>query len=243
MRMSFNELLEYISNGRPNAPVEQLSLWMQETPRFAKFVFEYRDKIRKKLRGVRDVEAQGDLLAELYAAYVILQEPRLALAYEKYGVGKARSPDFVVTFRGRLHFNLEVTRLRYPDSGANDRMLMLSRLGDTVIGKLGQTMPGMLNLLLVAPDDQQIDGEALDEAMRLLRRRAEQQGTPFLARKGFSNIADFSKHYHQLSGILLWSPQPNAIHTVWPNVHAKHKIPHDLWKILQKSSQTNGTTS
>ncbi|HWQ84249.1 MAG TPA: hypothetical protein VN363_06765, partial [Anaerolineales bacterium] len=62
----------------------ELLAWMERSPRFTAFVESYRNKIRKKLRLIRQPEAALDLRSELEAAYRLLADRRLELAYEPY---------------------------------------------------------------------------------------------------------------------------------------------------------------
>src|SRR5436853_4649654 len=110
--MTIDELHTYIFDGRPNALADQFAGWLTTSARFRAFVTVYRDKIRKKIRGARDAEGRRDLQIEFATAYLLLQERYFSVEYEKYGTGKARGPDFTVTFRSRTIFNLEVTRMR-----------------------------------------------------------------------------------------------------------------------------------
>src|SRR5207247_9407800 len=89
----------------------QVAPWFASLPAFRALAEFYRDKIRKKARGPRDDEGRRDFAFELAIAVRLLEERRFALEYESYGVGQ-RAPDFRVTFRSRVRFNVEVRRLR-----------------------------------------------------------------------------------------------------------------------------------
>jgi hypothetical protein len=67
--------------------------WIETSPRFTAFVDIYRDKIRKKIRNTRDLDGLLDLRAELEAAFRLLFDRRLALAYEPYASAKIRGSD------------------------------------------------------------------------------------------------------------------------------------------------------
>src|SRR5262249_26868711 len=114
--MTVSELLAYIFDDPAQALAAQFADWATASTRFRAFATTYRDKIPKKIRGVGDAEGLKDLWFELETAYILLQEPRFSVEYEKYGVGKSRGPDFCVTFKANLPFNLEVTRMRNSDS-------------------------------------------------------------------------------------------------------------------------------
>src|SRR6476661_6351596 len=118
MPMLVDELLTHIFEARTHALAAQFALWLASSARFRAFAEQYRDKIRKKVRGIRDQEGLRDLTFELEIAYLLLSERRFTVEYEKGGVCKQRGPDFYVTFRTHTHFNVEVKRFR---SSAIDR--------------------------------------------------------------------------------------------------------------------------
>jgi hypothetical protein len=60
-----------------------------------------------------------DLRGELEVAYHLLNERRLDVAYEPYASAKRRGPDFAVTYRANLVFNIEVARIRAEEGSAN----------------------------------------------------------------------------------------------------------------------------
>ncbi len=110
--MVVDELLRHVFGDIAPALAAQCEEWIISSRRFKAFVEMYRDKIRKKLRNVRDEEGYRDLQAELATAHLLLQERRFAVEYEPLGIGKQRGPDFAVIFKSHLRFNVEVTRLR-----------------------------------------------------------------------------------------------------------------------------------
>jgi hypothetical protein len=262
---TISELMIHIFGDQPHALAAQLADWMASSTRFKTFVTIYRDKIRKKIRGMRDAEGLRDLLLELETAYILLQERRFIVEYEKYGVGKARGPDFAVTFRTNIIFNVEVTRMRsfdnttassqssgvkdglegddlplsrsFPPLPISDKQYEISKLIDTVCGKLGQMLAGMINVLLVVVDDGRIDDIDVMTAMARLQERAGRKELEFFARKGFSGAQEFFKYYHRLSGVLVRSPLEHGAskHPIlWVNTQARRPIPTDLRAILQK---------
>jgi hypothetical protein len=89
----------------------EIHAWLASSSRFRTFAEANRDKIRKKFRGATDPEASLDVRAELRAARLLLADRRIELAFEAYGSGKG-GPDFTISFRGAIAFDLEVTRLR-----------------------------------------------------------------------------------------------------------------------------------
>src|SRR5436309_11088529 len=107
------ELTAYLFGPSDSSLASEIGPWLVASPRFRAFAEIYRDKIRKKARGVRDDEGRRDLAFELAIASRLLEERRFVPEYESYGAGH-RGPDFRVTFRSRLRFNVEVRRLRRP---------------------------------------------------------------------------------------------------------------------------------
>src|SRR5690349_11481832 len=112
MTATTGDLLPYIFSNTRLPLAAQFAQWVQASPRFRTFAETYRDKIRKKVRGIMEVEGYGDLQAELATAFFLVQERRFMVEYEKYGTGKQRGPDFSVTYKTHIRFDVEVTRLR-----------------------------------------------------------------------------------------------------------------------------------
>src|SRR5678815_3846242 len=110
--MLTDELLNYLFDGKPHLLAESMGAWLTSSRRYASFVHDVRDKIRKKIRVTQDQETLLDLRLELETAYLLLQERTLSLAYEPQLAERVRSSDFAVTYTTSLTFMLEVTRLR-----------------------------------------------------------------------------------------------------------------------------------
>src|SRR6266478_7546172 len=130
------ELTAYLFGPSDSSLAAEIGPWLVASPRFRAFAEIYRDKIRKKARGPRDDEGRRDLAFELAIAVRLLEERRFALEYESYGVGQ-RAPDFRVTFRSFVRFNVEVRRLR-PQAPMPDASADAARLVRAVCDKLGQ---------------------------------------------------------------------------------------------------------
>jgi hypothetical protein len=113
---------------------------------------------------------------------------------------------------------------------------MGARLADTVGDKLGQMLPGMINLLVVGMDNEAVAHLDLPAAMVRMRERAERKEPGLLGRHGFSSTADFFKYYLRLSGVLVRgtggeeTAVPGAL---WLNKQTKHPLPANLRTILQ----------
>src|SRR5437870_9390659 len=198
-----DDLIAYLF-GEDHSPLAaQVGPWLVASPRFRAFAEIYRDKIRKKARGPRDVEGRRDLAFELAIAVRLLEERRFALEYESYGVGQ-RAPDFRVTFRSQTRFNVEGRRLRRPapTPGAPADRAPLVR---TVCDKLGQLPAAMINVLVLGADGPSSAAEALAAVMLWLQDRAGRKDDALFQRHGFTGVRDFLRHYQRLSGTL-WLP-------------------------------------
>src|SRR5215210_1931938 len=148
--MAASELLPYIFTNTRLPLAVQFAHWVNSSPRFRQFAETYRDKIRRKVRGITEAEGYADLQAELATAYFLVLERRFLVEYEKYGVGKQRGPDFSITYKTHIRFDVEVTRLRGGQAGAVPEP---SKLANTLCVKLVQLPPSMINILVLASDD------------------------------------------------------------------------------------------
>ena len=106
------DLVAYVFDEQPHLLSGTLLQWMEASSRFTAFVELYRDKIRKKIRVTREPESLLDLRGELEVAYCLLKDRRLTVIYEPFASAKRRGPDFTVTYRANLIFNIEVARIR-----------------------------------------------------------------------------------------------------------------------------------
>jgi hypothetical protein len=197
--------------------VEMLG-WMAASARFRAFAEAHRDKIWKKLRRATDGEALRDVRTELQAAHVLLADRGIELAFEAYGSGKA-GPDFTVTFRAGLRFNVEVTRLRrVPDAAG---------LGRTLVAKLRQLPPSTPNVLLVAIDGTTAEALDVAAAARLLRSSADAKDESFFTDRGFEGTRGFYERYLRLSAVLVWceGAAGNARASLWTNRSARIQMP------------------
>src|SRR2546428_4751023 len=149
-KIPLDELIAYLFGADDRSLAAEVGSWLVASPQFRAFAETYRDKIRKKARGLRDDEGWRDLALELAVALRLLGERRFALEYESYGVGR-RGPDFRVTFRSNLRFNVEVRRLRTlattPAAPAD-----AAWLARAVCDKLGQLPAAMINVLGLGAD-------------------------------------------------------------------------------------------
>ncbi len=226
--MPVDDLVPYIfGNARLPLAVAVRRAGSQESPRFRAFAETYRDKIRKKVRGITEAGGYGDLQAELAVAYWLAGERRFAVEYEKYGTGKQRGPDFSITYKTHIRFDVEVTRLR---AGTGEGAAPPAKLGNALCAKLLQLPPSLMNVLVLAADEAAYGAADVSAAVDALRERAAQRDDAFFMRRGFAGARDFHKHYGRLSAVRLVGP--DAAPVLWRNPQARHPLPPDLTAIL-----------
>jgi hypothetical protein len=247
--MPASDLLPYIFTNTRLPLAVQFAHWVQASPRFRAFAETYRDKIRKKARGITEAEGYRDLQAELATAYFLVLERRFLVEYEKYGVGKQRGPDFSITYKTHIRFDVEVTRLRGLRGGQTGAALEPGKLVNTLCAKLEQLPPSMINVLVLAAgpelakdapysgdDPSTGSGQALASGLRsavtLLQERAERKDDEFFIRRGFLGARDFLRHYSRLSAIRLITPDAPPV--LWLQPQARHPLPPDLATLLRR---------
>ena len=205
---------------------------MEGSLRFTAFVDTNRDKIRKKIRVNREPESLLDLQGELEVAYCLLNDRRLAVVYEPYASVKRRGPDFAVTYRTNLVFNIEVSRvrIRLEESGENgvDFRHAEERIVRTLLDKLGQMQPGMANLLLIITQEELARSIDLGRLMQDVKTRVEGKDPSFYAASRYTSPAAFYKDFLRLSGILLWAPDGQ----LWVNKQARPGLPEKVLRLV-----------
>jgi hypothetical protein len=225
-----DELIAYLFGADHSALAAEVGPWLASSPRFRAFAETYRDKIRKKVRGLREDEARRDFAFELAIALRLVEDRRFAVEYESYGMGQ-RAPDFRVTFRSGIRFNVEVRRLR--GRAPNDTPADPARITRAVVDKLGQLPPSMINVLVLGSDGPSSAADALAPTMLRLQERAAQKDEVFFQRRGFTGTRDFLRHYQRLSGALWLAGEPGALSaSLWRNPQARHPLPADLARAL-----------
>ncbi len=213
-------LVHHLFGGAPRDPMaEELAGWLVRSARFRAFAEAHRDKIRKKLRGATDPDARRDVRAELNTAHLLLADRRIDLAFEAYGSRRV-GPDFTVTFRGELTFNLEVTRLRRTPSGA-------SGYSGPLLAKLRQLPPRAPNAVLVAIEGDSAETLDVAAATRALRARADAKDEAFFASRGFDGTRGFYQQYLRLGAVLVWCEDGagDARAALWSNRSARIALP------------------
>jgi hypothetical protein len=238
MAMKINEIISYVFSGSAYSFAGPFARWLEMSPQFRAFAETHRDKIRKKVRNIRDEDTQRDLAAELAAAAWLTQERRFAVAYEVYSAGKQRGPDFSVTFRTRIPFNVEVTRLRAAGTApAGEDAAPRAKIANTIGTKLAQLPPSVINVLVLVTDGTAYAAGDMPGAPALLAERALHKDDAFFQRRGLLGTRDFHHHYQRLSAVLLRRfTETGALEplSLWLNPQARHPLPADLATILQQ---------
>ncbi|HMB21408.1 MAG TPA: hypothetical protein VKP08_01190 [Anaerolineales bacterium] len=211
------DLTAYLFDEQMHPLLGELAQWMEASARFTLFVETYRDKIRKKVRLARELETALDLRGELIVPYALLNDRRLDVAYEPYASAKRRGPDFAVTYRTNLTFNIEVARMRAEES-SDDRFLRL------LLYKLGQMQPGMSNLLII----HNRGTLNLERFMQDVKLKAEKKDAAFYEVSRYPNPAAFYKDFLRLSAILLWTRETQ----LWINKQAKPSLEEKILRLV-----------
>ena len=202
------DLIAYLFEGQPHLLSGELMQWMEASSRFTAFVETYRDKIRKKIRVTREPESVLDLRGELEVAYCLLNDRRLAVAYEPYASAKRRGPDFAVTYRANLVFNIEVARIRVEESGAGrDRSRRAKRSASCASCWINwdRCSPAWPTCWSSIPARSWRGSIDLGRLMQEIKTRAEGKDPSFYAASRYTSPAAFYKDFLHLSGILLWA--------------------------------------
>jgi hypothetical protein len=230
-----DELQRWIFGDTTPPLAEQLKRWMATSARFRSFVDVYRDKIRKKVRTAQPHDGLADLHAELAVAYLLLQDRRCVVDYEKLGVGQQRAPDFTVTFKTHTLCHVEVTRLRAtnqtPDGGPDPHAKLINTLCD----KLGQLPPSAITLLACVTRADGYTTEDVRNAITVLQTHAVQKDDQFFARRGLDSTRHFQRQQQRLSAVLLCPfDQQNQFLplSLWLNPQARHPLPTELKNLL-----------
>lgn len=221
------DLIAYLFEGQPHLLSGELMQWMDASSRFTTFVEIYRDKIRKKIRVIREPESVLDLRGELEVAYCLLNDRRLAVAYEPYASARRRGPDYAATYRANLVLNIEVARIRMEESGVGG--IDLPRKEERILlDKLGQMQPGMANLLVIHTPEGLARSIDLGRLMQEIKTRAEGQNPSFYAASRYTSPAAFYKDFLRLSGILLWAAEAQ----LWVNKQARPAPPEKVLRLV-----------
>jgi hypothetical protein len=236
--MTIQELLNTIFEDQSPPWTEQFETWVRSSRRFRTFAETHVSKIGKKLRNVRDEAGFIDLYYELETAYRLLQAQHFSVEYEKYNSLKQRGPDFTVSFRVNLIFNMEVTRLRAPeeppDSFSTEAVenLTARKITEMIFDKVGQMIPNSINIIRLASDFE-ISPDKLTTVLTQLRLAAEQKQNEIFSQRGFGDARDFIRQWQHLSSIFCEYTRGETAFA-WHNSIAKNPTPKALANALQK---------
>ncbi len=207
---------------------------MEASSRFTLFVETYRDKIRKKIRVARELETALDLRGELEVAYRLLSDRRLTVAYEPYASTQKRGPDFAVTYRANLIFNVEVARMR---TGEQEALRNEERFLRLLLYKLGQMQPGKPNLLVIHVREELARALDLGKLLQDIKIRVEGKEPSFYQLSRYANPSAFYKDFLRLSAILLWTVEAQ----LWINKQAKPNLDEKILRLV--GSLASGTSA
>jgi len=113
----------------------------------------------------------------------------------------------------------------------------LYKLGDSIFEKLGQVMPGIINILVCTSNSSTHERHNLIEAVRSINQLIKKKDESFFIRKGFHGIDDFLSYTKHLSGILFrstWSEEAKAVNFLWCNNKAEHQIPVSIREYITR---------
>ena len=200
-----DRLVDHLIGGGSDLLATDLRAWVERSRPFRAFADANRDKIRKKVRSTSEGEARLDLRAELAVAHALLGDRRMAVTYESYG-STAGGPDFTVTFRGHVTFNVEVTRWR------GERHALRRQLAV----KLGQLPPSIANVVLIAADggdEAALDRDALAAAVADV--------------DDATRAPDLRQRVRRLSAMVAWDERRigSGRANLWTNPTARNALP------------------
>lgn len=215
--------------GTGDAPLATpLRAWCLQSRPLTAFLDAHRSKVRRKVRLATTPDSQGDLLAELFIAALLLGRPAFGVHYEPRRTAGQRSPDLEALYRAHTRMPVEVTRLHAPAPDAASADLRLARV---LSGKVNQFPAGEHNLLaVVVPPGPPPDG-LIAGAVRLLERAPGSQAAlrPEAVRAYHSGRA-------RLSAVAVvtvtadWTFSESAL---WLNPLARHPLPAPLNRDLR----------
>ena len=225
-----DDLVTYLFEGQPHLLAGELYHWMDASSRFTAFVETYRDKVRKKIRMAGEPESALDVRSELEVAFCLLSDRRLDVAYEPYANLQRRGPDFAVTHRTNLLFNIEVARMRTEESDLQRKTE--ERILRILLSKLGQMQPGKANLLVIHTRNEIARSVDLNKLMQEIKTRAEGKERSFYEISRYASPAAFYKDFLHLSGIVLWTAEAQP----WVNKQARPGLDEKVLRLVSSLS-------
>lgn len=200
----------------------QFMLW-SANPRFRAFAATYGDKVRKKLRLVRDAQGLYDVQLELEVASRLLRDRRFGVEYEKGAKSGGRHPDLAVTFRERTVLHLEVKRMR--TAGADPE----AKCAEVVCDAVQQLVPNALNALVIGVPGVVAFEPDLALVLRALHMRVEKKDDVYFQRRGFAGSRGFLRSLERLGAVATIDARGAGLE---PNPSARRPMPADLSRAL-----------
>lgn len=224
-------LLDWVFEREAAALHAPIMPWLAASPRFEAFLRTYQDKVRRKARLCRDDNARHDLLAELGVAWMLVQERRFAVEYERAQPERKGGPDFTAMFKTHTTLHVEAKRLRAAE-GEREDGANLNKWIYAVCDKLRQLQAGDYNIIALVVEDA-MSGDDVGAAMKHLKLHAERKDETYLGKRGLQ-VADFFAGYGRLHAIMvcgLGATVPLG-RGLWLNKEARRALPVDLARVL-----------
>ncbi len=231
----------------------RLKDWKLACPRFQVFFEDNKKKIEGKTNGAKTDEDLRDLEFELEVAFLLLQDSRFEVVRYEGGDRTKHHPDYAVLFQKNIHFNVEVKRVR----GVKVRQTKqhptpipytqneFKKFGDNMCQGCRQSVPHMINVLVITSDGDNIEDIDLKWAVQGITQMINKRDDAFFRGKGFNGAEDFLKYWWRLSGVVYLSswvkfgdtPRRNEL---WCNPDAVMPIPESIQEYLQSVRKTRG---
>ena len=116
------------------------------------------------------------------------------------------------------------------------------KFGDTIFEKLGQCIPGMINILFISTNSSTHEPEDVLESIASINHLIKKQDNNFFERKGFDGIDDFVNALKNLSGIVCkttWVSLESNFNLVWCNGNAAWQFPQELKNYMKFMGRTD----
>lgn len=117
------------------------------------------------------------------------------------------------------------------------------KFGDTIFDKLGQMVPGLINLLVIISTSTAHDRWHLNDSIYSINNLLRKDDIDFFIQKGFQGKEDFLRHVKSLSAVLFrstWVGQGKDRNALWCNDQADQKVPERIKQYLKKMDRPMG---
>jgi hypothetical protein len=198
-----NELLLALFGRAEHPPAQWYAGVLDCSAPLRAFAWDYRTKIRKKVRNAADSATTRDLRCELAVAALLADDRRHTLTYEPLAAANRRGPDFLLVYKGHTSVYVEVTRIRPRTTAARDPHECLAA---AIVGKLAQLANDGANLLVLVNDDEPIAPTVISVVVQRLRRKVEAKDDAYFAFRGLEGSRAFHRQIVRLSGVVLATP-------------------------------------